>query len=76
MKIKCIIFHHPKVEADACLSSLSTELAVFSWTVTMAKDITSDDEFNKHVTANKFVLAIFMDSSTEMDVSKICKVFF
>jgi len=35
----------------------------------MAKDITSDDEFNKHVSSNKFVLAIFMDSSTEMDAS-------
>merc|ERR1712013_904975 len=38
-------------------------------TITMAKDITSDDEFNKHVSSNKFVLAIFMDSSTEMDAS-------
>ena len=36
----------------------------------MAKEVLSDDEFNKHVEANKFVLAIFMDSDTEMDVSE------
>lgn len=35
---------------------------------TMAKDIGSDDEFSKHIAANKFVLAIFMDGTTEMDV--------
>ena len=37
----------------------------------MAKDISSDDEFNKHIAANKFVLAIFMESDTEMEVSWI-----
>ena len=41
----------------------------------MAKAISSDEEFNKHIAANKFVLAIFMDSSTEMDVSIMSKVF-
>merc|ERR1719318_594976 len=35
----------------------------------MAKEVLSDDEFNKHVEANKFVLAIFMESDTEMDAS-------
>merc|ERR1739838_1075891 len=45
---------------------------------TMAKDISSDDEFNKHFAANKFVLAIFMESDTEMeanltDLSKMLK---
>ena len=38
----------------------------------MAKEVLSDDEFNKQIEANKFVLAIFMDSDTEMDVSETC----
>ena len=37
----------------------------------MAKDIASDEEFEKHISANKFVLAIFMESDTEMEVGEI-----
>ena len=33
------------------------------------KNISSDSDFNKHIKSNKFVLAIFMDESTTLEVS-------
>ena len=69
-KFNLIIFSlTPKVFPNACLNSVSMKVIFSSFTFTMAKDVSSDDEFNKHIASNKFVLAIFMESDTEMEVS-------
>ena len=39
------------------------------------KIISNDKEFSKHIKANKFVLAIFMDDSSVLEVSNLPMTF-